>query len=825
MNASYSWLRDFVDIDLTPQKVAALLTAQCATVDEVTSLRQDLSDIVVGRVVEAARHPDSDHLWVTKVDAGRGSLLEVVCGAPNVRAGASYPFAPVGTSLGGLKIEKRKIRGVLSNGMLCSARELGLGSDHEGILELPADAPAPGTPLLRAIPIGDTRIVIDVFPNRPDLLSHRGLAREIAAGTKRPLRDWRPVDESGSAVSSFARHHVSAPAGPVSITIEDADGCPRYIGVVIRGVSVGPSPNWLQERLAAVGARTINNIVDVTNMMLHGYGQPMHAFDLARLSGPAIRIRSASHGETIRTLDGVDRTLDDRTLVIADAERAQAIAGIIGGQGSEVTDKTTDILLEVASFDPRRIRMSRRRLGISTDASYRYERGVPTAELEALARIAAITIVALASGRVEGAADVEARTTPESVIALRPSRVNKLLGDAVPPGEVQELLSSVGFTILAGVEDRMDVRVPSWRRDVTIEADLIEEVARLRGYDSFSTDLRPFRVGNGQDAPSERATQTVREKLVGAGLLETRAMPFVSTNDAQAVRVRNPVAENEAFLRTSVLDTLARRAEHNLAHMQRSVRLFEIGAVFRSRDSADAGDDMLEPYWPTDQAALPPDTARVQEKRLPVERLHVAALLMGPAYPPHFTQPDPRVVDEWDVKHLAEVIVGTFIDARSAAFEEGTTAGDLWRIEYGGRQLGVVRRVSLDAPVWASPAFGVEVDLGLLLHASSDRRSIRYRPLPVTPAVELDLALLVPEGRTATEVEAAMRGAVGELLEKVELFDEFRSDTLPPGTRSVAWRLTFRHPERTLRDKEVEARKEKLLRTLDQELGVRQRTS
>src|SRR5687767_5554766 len=327
MNASYSWLKDFVDFDLSPTELRDLLTARCATVEEVVALREDLAAIVVGKVVEAARHPNSDHLWVTRVDSGTGELHHVVCGAPNVTVGALYPFARVGSTLpGGLTIEKRKIRGEVSEGMLCSARELGLGTDHEGILALDIDA-APGAPFLDVMPVGDTRLVIDVLPNRPDLLSHEGLGREIAAAIGATLK--RPSHPP----SVLTRAVNSSPPAPVDVSVEDSDGAPRYLTIEIHGVTVGPSPDWLAKRVEAAGARSISNVVDVTNYMLHGFGQPMHAFDMSRLGGNRIVVRRARNGEKIVTLDGVERKLDDTMTVIADGEKPEAIAGVIGGKG------------------------------------------------------------------------------------------------------------------------------------------------------------------------------------------------------------------------------------------------------------------------------------------------------------------------------------------------------------------------------------------------------------------------------------------------------------------------------------------------------------
>jgi phenylalanyl-tRNA synthetase beta chain len=814
MNASYDWLRSLVPVALSPVELRDLLTAHCATVDELVPLRDDLKDVVVGRVVEVARHPNSDHLWLTKVDAGTGERIDVVCGAPTVRQGQLYPFAPAGTVLpGGLKLERRKIRGVISNGMLCSARELALGDDQQGIMELEVDA-APGTPLLRALAVGDTRLVIDVMPNRPDLLSHLGLAREVAAITGVGVRLPEPPGGSTAEVPGARRERAAGVAGSARVELRDTAGCPRYTGVVLRGVTVAPSPEWLRARIVAVGGRPINNIVDVTNYMLHEVGQPMHAFDLSKLAGPAVVVRRAAEGERLETLDGMSRRLEPWMTLIADAERPQAIAGVMGGADSEVTDSTTDIFLEVATFDPGSVRRTRRALGLSTDASYRFERGTdieaPPVALERAVKL----LVAVAGGRVDGApVDLYPAPREGMVLKLRPSRVARVLGDPVPRAEILDLLARVGFDVSDRGEDTLTVRPPSWRVDIALEADLLEEVARLRGYDSFSDELRPFRPTAVPDAPLTVVIHRVREALVAAGLAEARPMPFVKGGQEGFVRVANPIAENEAYLRRDLLDTLARRAEYNMAHEQRNVRLFEVGAAF-----APAGGP------------------------LPREEMRVAALVTGERRPVHWTDNRPPDFDEWDAKALAETAARAI--EPGAAVELAPGSGDvIWEVRVNGVPRGVVRRLTLDAPVWAAQVFGVELTLmevpatpvappGRANYAAGReearggaRAHHSFRPIPTTPAVRVDIALLVPTDLPAGRVTQRIWSVSGDLLEQLTLFDEFRGGDVPAGYRSLAWRLTYRHPERTLSAKEVAGRREKLLRTLEGELGVRQRSA
>jgi len=804
MNASYEWLRAFVPFDMSPTELRDLLTSRCATVDDLVTFRQDLRDVVIGRVVEVMKHPNSDHLWLTKVDAGGGALLDVVCGAANVTANTLYPFAPVGTVLpGGVKIEKRKIRGETSEGMLCSAKELGLGQDHEGIMALTVTA-QPGSKFLDAMPIGDTQLVIDVLPNRPDLLSHEGLAREIAAAIGGTVTRPEIGDEKGYVVRTHTVKATSGRVGDVTVKLEDTDGCMRYAGAVVTGLKVGPSPDWLVQRLQSVGARSINNVVDITNYMLHGFGQPMHAFDLEKLARATVVVRKTRGEELIKTLDGVDRTLPPGAVVIGDAERAQGIAGVIGGSGSEVSDETTDIFLEVAAFNPARIRATRRKLGISTDASYRFERGVDIEAIPALVDYAVRLILSVAGGIPQGS-PIDLYPLPKRPvpISLKLPRVARLLGEPVDIGEVEKNLRLVGFRSAPEAKDVLKITPPSWRHDVKADVDLAEEIARLRGYDTFSSELRPLRPSAVPDAPLVATIRHVVETLVGSGLNEVRPMPFVSEQKGGQVRVTNPLAEDEAYLRSDLLTTLIGRAEYNLSRMQGNVRLFEIGTAF---------------FAGRDQASLPGP----KKADLPREEMHVAALVMGQRSPTHFTKAIQPSYDEWDIKFLAE-------RAAMAAFPETNIemipgSGDtLWEIAAAGSKVGVARRLTLDAPIWAKPAFGLEINLDAAAHV--ERKPKKYREIPVTPRSQVDLALIAPVAITAAQIQDVIRREAGELLETLTLFDEFVGQGIPEGSRSLAWALTFRDRERTLKDKEVQGRTEKIVKALEGELGVRQRTS
>lgn len=823
MIVSHEWLKQFVPHTLSADAVGELLSRHCVTLDGIERLGVALEPFVVAQVVEAGRHPNSERLWVTKVDDGSGTLLDVVCGAPNVVVGNKYPFARTGTTMpGGVKIEKRKIRGETSNGMLCSPVELGLGQESDGIMTLHTEA-VPGTPILDVLPIADSQLILDVLPNRPDLLSHRGVAREVAAiagvpRTPMPVSDLGDVTLDVPTVSGTTTASIDG----ITVRVDDSTSCPVYMAIVIRGVTVGPSPAWLVKRLDSIGQRTISNVVDATNYVLHGFGQPVHAFDLAKLHASSIVVRPTVAGESVVTLDGVTRNLAVGTTVICDGAQPIALAGVMGGKDTEVTDTTTDVVLEVALFEPRFVRRVRQSAGLSTDASYRFERGVDPAAIKEIALVGAALIAQVAGGTVGPMLAVGTPFVAAPPVALRLTRLARVLGVAVSEPVAVKRLESLGCAVTVD-GDVLSVHTPSWRNDLLLEVDLIEEVARLGGFDTLPDDVRPFRPGNVPDHPLYLSGRRVRDALVGLGLSETRPMPFTSLGDANTPRVRNPLAEDEPFLRASLLDTLARRAEYNLSRMQGNIRLFEVGNAFGS--SIGSNSDTSSP-------------------RLPREEVRVGALIMGARRPPHFTEPQPPAFDVWDAKAIAEQMVRAAFPGETLTFVPAEHP-TVWTLSISNRgSVGRVERLQLDRPVWATDAFGVELALGVITsvdvappgqhaHAEDAKTNvsspmpaaIRAKSLPTTPSADFDLALLVPNHIHAATVEATLRVAAGELLEQLVLFDEFRGAGIPDGNRSLAWRLTFRHPERTLRDKEIEGRRAKLLATLDKELGIRTRAT
>ena len=822
MIVSRRWLEALLQQSLDGKDIAERLARQVAPVDAVVPIHQDLRDVLIGRVLEVRQHPNADRLSLCQVDAGGGQPLEVVCGASNVQAGKSYPFAPVGAVLpGGLKLERRKIRGVESNGMLCSAKELGLGVDHAGILELTTDAP-PGTPFLKAIPIADEQIVIDVSANRPDLLCHRGVARELAvslgATVKLPeipggwLEGWKAGRKNLPTVPPSNKGVVDG----VTVKLDDPEGAPRYMIAVIRGVKVGPSPAWLSTRLQSVGQRSINNIVDATNYILFEINQPLHAFDLAKLRGPAVVVRRARPNEAIVTLDGVNRRLTAEMTVICDADRPQIVAGVMGSAESGVTESTSDLVLEAAYFQPTRIRRTRRGLGISSESSYRFERGIDMLAMpDALAR--AIDLIrAIAGGEVrEPPVDLWPEPQKPRSVFLRPERVSHVLGVAVPRKEIEQLLSGVGF-VAAPKDDRLAVQIPGWRPDVTREVDLIEEVARLRGYDTFPDEVRPYRPGTVPEAPSERTLRQIRAHLVrsGNGLLEARTLPLGPADSPDAVPVKNPLSAEEAHLRSRLLPGLVRRVEHNWSAGNRDVRLFELGTVF-----------------------LPGPRPKAQGPR---EELHLAIVLTGARHPTHWAAasraklPD---MDIWDLKHHFELAVGVaapFCTIQPAPNGTGWIAtardADVGDVAPGPRpqapgpvaEWGSAMPLEADSPKWGAPLYGLEIRI-----AGGDAAAVRYQPLPTQPALVRDLSLVLPAGVTAAAVKDVLRREGGAVLERLEVLDEYRGPGLPEGTRGVTWRCRFRDPDgtRTLTDREVDALLSQMLKALEVELNVRRRSA
>ncbi|HLG05577.1 MAG TPA: phenylalanine--tRNA ligase subunit beta, partial [Gemmatimonadales bacterium] len=593
--------------------------------------------------------------------------------------------------------------------------------------------------------------------------------------------------------------------GGVTVRIEPGADCARFTGAVIRGVRVGASPDWLRNRLEAVGVRSISNVVDATNYVMLELGQPLHAYDLAKVPGPALIVRRSNPGERIITLDGVERVLPDGTTVIADGAGISGIGGVMGGRGSEVGDATTDVFLESAWWHPAPLRRARRALGLRTEASDRFERGTDLWSVpDALARCIEV-VLATAGGALDGdPLDIWPEPAQPPRVYLRLGRVHQILGSDLPAAEVERCLNAIGAVVSPRPEEgRFAVQVPGWRPDLREEVDLIEEIARIHGYESFSDELRPFRAGNQTDAPIERAANLVRTGMVAEGLFEVVLLavgpepsgpPDRRTDGlGRQVRIANPISAEHGFLRNSLLPGLTRQVEANWANQVRDVRLFEVGTVFTPGASGESR---------------------------PTEAIHIGAVITGARRPAHWSDgptggtPD---CDLWDLKGLFERTVSLANPGAAVQVEGGS--GWLARTA-DGIVAGRAFVLSADAPPWAAPLLGLEVEID-----PTPRPAPRYTPVPVFPAATRDLALLVPAGVTVAALDAEVRGRAGELLESVRVIDEYRGRELPAGRRSVAVRLAFRSRERTLRDNEVDEVIERVLKGLERAFDVSARTS
>ncbi len=800
MRVALGWLAEWIDLP-DPATLQERLTVGGLEIEDVIETGADLSGITVGHVVERAQHPDADRLSVCKVDLGDGEPVDIVCGAPNIAAGQKVAVATHGTTLpGGLKIKRSKIRGVRSNGMICSRQELGLGEDHDGILVLDGD-PAVGTPLSEVMPAGETILDMEITPNRGDWVSMLGMAREVRAHFGGELR-LPPCDvqESGRATSA-----------DVEVAVEDAEGCHRYVGRVVRGVEIGPSPDWLRGRLEAAGFRSVNNVVDVTNLVLLEYGQPLHAFDLERLRGGRVAARAAREGEKILTLDGEARELRREDLVIADGEGAIAIAGVMGGSESEVTDETTSILLESAHFHPSRVRRTAKRLGLHSDASYRFERGVdPDGQARAVDRAARL-IQELAGGEIsQGRIEAEGDPAPTAEpIELRPSRVNRLLGTALTTEEVTALLARVDIEARPGQGDLLLCHPPRYRNDVHLAADLVEEVARIHGYDRIEATLPSGPLAGVHIAPRRHTREAVRTILAGAGLTEIMTFPGAPPGDVDALRLPahhprrthvalvNPILADDSVLRTHLLPSVLRAVRGNRARQIERIAVFEVGRVFVG--GPDRPDDWhdREPL----QAVLAYCEVGHDE------------LWSGTEVPIFFR-----------AKGAAERLLadlGTRHEFRAGSEEPFLHPGASGCFRVRGRpviEVGELHPQVAEGFGLEAPCAVAVIDVEALDGLGAEARS--YREVSRHPRVRRDLALLVDVDQPAGELVAAVRKKAGASLLSAEFFDRYEGRGVPEGKLSLALRLVFQRTDRTLTDAEVSEAVDRVVDALRDRFGA-----
>ena len=805
MRTSWNWLSEFVDLEgLTPQEVADGLTQAGVEVEGIDELGRELDGVVVGRIIKRDAHEGADKLSVCEVDVGTDEPLQIVCGAPNARQDLVSAVATVGTTLpGDFKIKKSKIRGVPSFGMLCSNDELGTTGDASGILEL-AGEHAPGTPIADVLGLRDFIFDISLTPNRPDCLSTFGLAREIGTIFGRKLK-------RGIAPSSNPFENAG-PAADVKLEVRDADGCPRYACAVIRNVKVGPSPDWMQRTLQAIGQRPVNNLVDVTNYAMFENGQPLHAFDLNVLKDQTIIVRRADEGETIESIDHVERKLRTDDLLICDATHPVAIAGVMGGAGSEISDETTDILLECAYFDPSTVRRTARRQGMHTESSHRFERGVdPNMVPECLARAVELVVAtqeAIGQSCEVAAAplDTVSKAIEPCVIMLPRTMPSRILGIDISGATIKQTLTSLGLTVedpltIMG-DSEFKVTVPTFRPDLERPIDLVEEVGRVIGFDNLLDALPLGQLGyrheRRDDAPVVQHAQPVqeeeqltairrtREALADQGFSEAVNWAIADPIKLNAIRgeetritIQNPVTEDRTTMRTTLLTGLLDNVAHNIAHGAERIALFELGTVFPAKQDANG-----ERAEPTSMAAVL--SGRTDQAWYGTDRAVTGHDLVG-------------LVDAASevLRRPLEIVTA---EAPGWA-HPGVTANITLKGEVIG-WIGAMHPNVLDTWDIEQGVYAMELDLAAVLSVPAE--DLKHAAIPRTPASTRDLALLIDRTQPYADVRDAMGSIKNKILESIEILDLYEGDKIASDKKSLTLRMTYRKENGSLTDKQVE---------------------
>ena len=801
MRVPLSWLTKYVPVTTPPAELAHKLTMAGTEIGAVEEIGADWDPdkVLVGHVIEVNPHPNADRLTLPTVDLGNGETATVVCGAPNVAAGQKIAFAREGALLRSNRTSKveplkaAKIRGVLSSGMVCSERELGIGDDHAGILVLDDDAPV-GAPLRDVL--GDAILDADVTPNRPDCLSVLGVAREVAAITGEQVTEPDAAyDEAAPPIS-----------GMVHVRIEDPDLCGRYSAGLVEGVQVGPSPDWLQDALVKAGQRPINNIVDITNFVMLEYGQPMHAFDFHKLRDGKIIVRQARPGERLATLDDETHDLEPPMLVIADPSGPVALAGVVGGVATSVTDGTTSVLLESANFDPTNTHRTKRKIGEGTESSYRFERGI-RADLAARAlRRATALVLEIAGGRAAaGIIDEYPGRADAPEVRLTAKRLRQVLGADTSMSRVQQALQSLGFTTRSGHDDEIVVEAPYWRADVRIEDDAIEEFARIVGYDEIPTTVMATPIPHHSPRPFEDLRERVRDALAAAGMQEaltyslTNLKTLDSVNGLQGIpaplQVANPMSRELQVLRTSLRTGILKALEANLRVSRgQGIRLFEIGRIFIPKEG----------------------------RALPDEDQVVVGVLSGPRFPASWLAPQADM-DFFDAKGALESmfadigVQAVFEAAEDSTMQQGKTA----RVTIAGSPVGVVGELR--------PAvlerFGIEDAAVALfeirLNALFDTAGVQasgYAPTSRFPQAERDIAVIVDQDVPSARIQQIIDRH--KLARSSRPFDLYTGEGVPPGKRSIAYRIVFQSDKATLTSKIIDRAQGDILRQLQRELGA-----
>jgi phenylalanyl-tRNA synthetase beta chain len=757
MKVPLSWLREYVLVDVPARELADRLlisTCEVAGIERrgVADVDGNLGLFRVGRVLEAAKHPNADRLQLCHVDVGEGDARQIVCGAWNFGAGATVAVALPGAVLpNGLQLERREVRGQVSDGMILAEDEVDLGTDHAGIMVLP-NGIEPGTPLADVLPLTDEVLELETTHNRPDLLAVYGIAREVAA-----LFDLELAPSPGTDPPRTGNE-------PVDVQIEDFEGCPRYVGRLFREATIGPSPLWLKARLLAAGMRPISNVVDVTNYVMLALGNPLHAFDFTKLAGSRIVVRRAQEGETLLTLDGVERELEPYDLMIADGERSVALAGIMGGEETEIGDETTDILLEAANFEPYTIFRTSERLRLRTEGSNRWEKGVDPYLAEQAAKLATELIVDLAGAKWAGETDVREQLPERPVVRFRAEKTDAIVGLETPAAEQYDILRRLGFE-----RDRDDIVVPTWRtRDVMREVDLVEEVARFRlGEVPFRLPVRQAMFG--RLTKLQRVRRKIQDTLVGFGYAEAYTWSLVPDDPhPHAIRLQEPLSSEQAVLRTTVLPSLITSALRNVEVGNEDVALFELAHV----------------YWPSDQ-------------QLPHEGWHVGGVVEGGF-----------ALAKGAVEGLYEAL----------GIEPSFEPADDLPVPGRGARTGEGWVLALREPDLSGEWGGFELDVGALAAAAPEL--VVYEDVITFPPVRQDLAFAVEEKVSAGDMVAAAGEAAGPELREMRAFDVYRGEQVGPGRKSIAFAVTFQSAERTLTDDDAAELRNRIVAALEQAFGA-----
>lgn len=829
MNISYSWLKDYVDFDLSAEQLAAALTSiglECEGIHTVETIRGGLRGIVIGKVLTCVEHPNSDHLHITTVDLGGENPEQIVCGAPNVAAGQTVVVATVGTVLyDGDKefvIKKSKIRGVESMGMICAEDEIGVGTSHDGIIVIAGDnLPAPGTPAAEYYGVQDEDVVeVDITPNRIDAASHYGVARDLAAYLTANGEGFAPVRARRPAVDDFTIDDPSAKC--VSVRVDAPQACPRYCGVTIEGVKVAPSPEWLQKRLRLIGLHPINNIVDITNYILHGLGQPLHCFDRAHIDGDAIIVRTCEAGTKFTTLDGVERTLDAADLMICDGnKRPMCIAGVFGGLDSGVTEQTTSVFLESACFNATSVRRTARRHGLSTDASFRYERGLDANGCIYILKVAALMVKTLAGGTIVGEIqDVYPEKVHRPRVLLETEYMDSLIGQKVPSTAVDAILEALEVETLERHGDASNptsrlLAVPTYRVDVTRPCDVVEDILRIYGYNKIEMPLQvrsSLSYKSTTDAAADMQ-RIVANQLSGAGFREilnnslTAVSYYQDDEPERCVRLLNPLSQDLAVMRRTLLYGGLESIEHNVNRKSKDLAMYEFGNVYFYDGSRESTIEApLRPFsqgarlalWLTGDSRVASWQAPALEASLYDLRAYVDNILR------HLGFDVAR-----DIVYTVAEPSKLFAAAMNVATRKGKNLGIL----------GVVSRAACGKCDLKVPVFFAELDWDALTNAAQ-KLGITYYDLPKTQAVKRDLALLIDTSVTMADIEKVVKDSEKKILRDVTLFDVYEGDKLPEGKKSYAITLTLRDDEKTLQDKYIDNVMNRIIANLRNRLGA-----